>query len=364
VPAVVDTPRGLQNDVMAKMPLSPMLAQCLVGLCALKWDANAVDVTIGDMVRDEASETTRDVDVTVTVDAPDGVHAFKGYEVKHLKAPLDQSDIDGLAGKLNDMPSVTHRAIVSTSGYAAPAIKKAAAKGIDLFEIKEWTKPLEEQFPHLAPMVGAPAETIKGRSGFLQWSFPSTRFWLGCTGAPQFEISYDTKLYSADGNEHAVFGNFSAFTDAMTLRSTDTLFTLEQARSRIGPLVEFHSPDAPEMPKPEPEWPYAHTLDVASDDVYLLVEDKPYRIDTLTIYGHLRWRFEPMRYYIMEKIPTGEPFAGALIGQSGVPGQMHAVILSAKDRTMDIRFVQLEDKHLNAIRRLKLILPEDDSAAD
>ena len=38
-----------------KLPLSPMLVQYLVGLCALKWDAGAVevDVTLGDMVPDE-----------------------------------------------------------------------------------------------------------------------------------------------------------------------------------------------------------------------------------------------------------------------------------------------------------------------
>ena len=49
-----------------KLPLSPMLVQYLVGLCALRWNADAVDidVTLGDMVPDEASGTKRDVDVT------------------------------------------------------------------------------------------------------------------------------------------------------------------------------------------------------------------------------------------------------------------------------------------------------------
>jgi hypothetical protein len=90
-----------------KLPLSPMLVQYLVGLCALKWNANAVnvDVTLGDMVPDDASGTKRDVDVTVTADTPDGVYAFKGYEVKHWSSPLDVADVEALALKLKDMPS-------------------------------------------------------------------------------------------------------------------------------------------------------------------------------------------------------------------------------------------------------------------
>jgi Restriction endonuclease len=132
-----------------KMPLSPMLVQYLVGLCALKWDAKAVnvEVTLGDMVPDQASGTRRDVDVTVTVDTPDGLYAFKGYEVKHWSSPLDVADVEALATKLKDMPSVTHGAIVSTSGFTRPAIKKAEHHEVDLYAIKPWTKPLARSSP-------------------------------------------------------------------------------------------------------------------------------------------------------------------------------------------------------------------------
>ena len=52
--------------------LAPMLVQYLVGLCCLRWDPSAVDLTIGDMVRDAAADKDRDVDVTVTVAEADG----------------------------------------------------------------------------------------------------------------------------------------------------------------------------------------------------------------------------------------------------------------------------------------------------
>ena len=137
-------------SVMSKYPLSPMLVQYLVGLCCLKWDPNAVDVVIGDMVLDSAAGKLRDVDVTVTISEGGNVtHAFKAYEVKHEGAPLDVTIVEQLCLKLLDMPSVTHRAIVSASGFTSGAQSKAARHGVTLYGLRPWTRPLQEQFPAL-----------------------------------------------------------------------------------------------------------------------------------------------------------------------------------------------------------------------
>jgi hypothetical protein len=101
------------SQPMTSPPLSPMLVQYLVGLCCLRWDPDAVDVTIGDMVYDASAKKERDIDVTVIVSeggAPS--YAFKAYEVKRESEPLDVADVEQLCIKLMDMPSVTHRAIV------------------------------------------------------------------------------------------------------------------------------------------------------------------------------------------------------------------------------------------------------------
>lgn len=336
-----------------------MLVQYLVGLCALKWDANAVDVTVGAKVKDEAAEKARDVDITVTVDTPEGLYAFKGYEVKHEGSPLDVADVEGLTLKLNDMPSVTHRGIVSTSGFTDSAIKKAEAHGVDLYEIKEWTKPLEEQFPHLAPMAGAPAETIRSIRYLLVWLFPPTGFWMGAD-APEFTITNEDPLFDSGGQKHALYRDSKSFSEAMVLRSTGLLWRLEPARSLVAPLIEEIRSGATETR--EVEWPHTHTLDVASDEVYVRVEEQLHRVDTFTIYGSLKWEHRPMLYLVMEKVSTGEAFAGALIAVSDAPGQMWAFILSGQDRTYDVRQVQLARKHLNQITRLKLPLPDGDSS--
>ena len=191
-----------------KMPLSPMLVQYLVGLCALKWDPQAVNVILGDMVQDEASGSARDVDVTVTVDAPDGRYAFKSYEVKHEGTSLDVSEVEALVTKLNDMPSITHRAIVSTSGFSPTAIAKAAHHGIDLYAIKEWTRPLGQQFPSTAPGGRPPAETMRLLYPELIWLFPPSEIKLTTPGAPPFTVGPDGPLYGPNKEPHSVYRTF------------------------------------------------------------------------------------------------------------------------------------------------------------
>src|ERR1700757_2806544 len=45
----------------------------------------------------------------------------------------------------------------------------------------------------------------------------------------------------------------------------------------------------------------------------------------------------------------------------GIPGQMTAIIVPAQGRDLLVQDVQLEQKHLNSIKELKLVLPEDNS---
>ncbi|MBB5918209.1 hypothetical protein BJY24_007121 [Nocardia transvalensis] len=145
---------------MSKVPLTPMLVQYLTALCCLRRTPEAVKITIGEMVEDEAAESTRDVDVTVTISESGSVtDAFMAYEVKHEGPALDVAKVESLCLKVNDMPTITHRAIVSTSGFSATAQKKAARHGVDLYQLKEWTRPLQEQFP-LLEMTGTVLRTF------------------------------------------------------------------------------------------------------------------------------------------------------------------------------------------------------------
>jgi hypothetical protein len=123
----------------AKAPmLSHMVVQYVVGLCCLRGNPDAVQVELGALVLDDTSRTKRDVDVTVTARDENGeTWAFKGFEVKDEQSRLDITVVEQLCAKLNDMSSITHRAIVSTSGFTAPAKRKAESHGVELYTLEK-----------------------------------------------------------------------------------------------------------------------------------------------------------------------------------------------------------------------------------
>ena len=117
--------------------LTPMMIQYLVGLCCLRHDPDAVEITLGDMVYDHVAEKDRDVDITITFKDGNEVTAFKAAEVKKESQPLDVATIEQLCLKFIDMPQITHRSIFSTSGYTEAAKKKAKHYSVELYETAE-----------------------------------------------------------------------------------------------------------------------------------------------------------------------------------------------------------------------------------
>jgi ribosomal protein S18 acetylase RimI-like enzyme len=82
-------------------------------------------------------------------------------------------------------------------------------------------------------------------------------------------------------------------------------------------------------------------------------------MDLITINGYLQWQriSDKSLYYVIDQIPRGEAFAGALISMEKREGHMTALVFSPKTRDIGIHFVRLAEKHLNCIRRLKLEQP-------
>ncbi len=336
-----------------------MLVQYLVGLCALKWDADSVDVevTLGDMVPDEASGSSRDVDVTVKVNTADGVYGFKGYEVKHWGTALTVDDVDALVTKFNDMSAITHRAIVSSSDYSDTAIAKANYHGIELYQFKPWDKPLSDQFPDLTPMSSVPTDHIRTLALNLCW--PVQSFWLG-TNSPNFDIPSDGKLFGPDGKQHREYKTFNDFSEAMVLRSTGILIHSKPVLAKADPLIQAHRGADKSSQLDEPQWDFAHTLDTAGDEVYIIADDgKRYQINDLTISGQVRWEVQKVAYSVLERVPDGEVFAGAVVAASDVSGQMSAAIFPAQGRDLTVvPYFRLEKRHLNSLRQLRIAIGE------
>ena len=105
-----------------------------------------------------------------------------------------------------------------------------------------------------------------------------------------------------------------------------------------------------------PAWPHTHTLSGLTDDVYIRVSGELHQLTGVTISGALYWQrvLNGWDYYVMERVPGGEAFAGVLLTVGQQEGQMNCLVLSPHTRQVSIEFVQLGEQHLRAIRQLKL----------
>ncbi len=187
----------------------------LVGFLTIMSNPDDVEISLGDLVYDEAAEKARDVDITVTYKDEKGfLFAFKGIEVKRIGRPLDVAQVEQLAAKFRDMPAINHKAIVSASGFSKPAVKKAAAHGVELFTFAEWVN----------PMVGF--DHIK----FVPWATAQQNIYTFAS-APQVifnptdpipdeikrQLNEDSQLCDSRGNPHPAYKTILDLTDAMEI---------------------------------------------------------------------------------------------------------------------------------------------------
>ncbi len=337
--------------------LTPMLVQYLVGLCCLRHDPDAIDVTVGDMVMDDAAGKERDVDVTVTLTSNDGkVTAFKASEVKHEGKPLDVTVVEQLSLKLADMPKVTHKAIFSTSGYTDGACSKASSHGVELYTLKPWDRPISQNFPDF-PGVGTPGEFLTHtQSSLLYWVEPRTYF-VASGGPPSFTFTDETPVGAPTGKAHSTFALMLDYKNDLLMRSTGILCMKDPAATVLKTFPCVMN-EKSEGYLAGPAWPHTHTLDLTSDDAYLQLDElDPFKLDSVTISGHLQWRkrvIEP-EFMILERVDDNSTFAGAAVADYGVDdGRMFAMIFPEKGRELGIHRFQIPVKQRNMIRELKI----------
>jgi Restriction endonuclease len=311
---------------------------------------DAVQIELGDLVLDDVIGKERDVDVTVTIHADNGeAWALKAFEVKDEKKPLDVTVIEQLCGKLADMSSVTNRAIVSSSGFTNSAKRKAEQRGVELYTLENWTTPIDLDFPRFG-LKGLPEDAMPFSQRLLYWH--GAKLELVATAAGRrFSIEQTAPLFDSTGAVHPRYKTFEQYRNEILLRSTGILCTIEPATT-LATLPEFHSPTH----AVSPELPYAHTLEVSSDEVYFIVDDLV-KLERLTIIGILRWERSKERpdFRVMRRVSDGQPFAGALIAPGKREGQMFVFVIS-DGPAAGVHLVQLEERHLNMIRELSLKL--------
>ena len=173
---------------------------------------------------------------------------------------------------------------MSALKFTSGAQSKAARHRIALHELRPWTRPLQEQFPALT-MEGTAEE------------------------------------------------RFADYQNDLLLRSTEIRFPLEPAVTIWRTFPVPHT--APKGTVPSgPAWPYSHTLDVLSDDVYAETGKGVCRIDLITINGYLQWQRigDKSHYYVIDQIwrPLQLKFAGHNPGEFPIPDEITLVGTTGK----------------------------------
>jgi hypothetical protein len=345
------TPGTGQSDFM-----SPMLFQYVVALCCARRNPDAVDITVGDYVTDATTGAQRDVDVTVTLLEADGSRrAFRGYEVKREGSPLDVTEVEQLCMKFMDMPDVTHRAIVSASGYTANAKKKAKAHGVELFERKEWTRPVSELIPELDRM-GPPAEAFQVRTMGLIWS-ECSYYLIAPEGPGAFQWTAAQALFSQSGASHSVYTSVGSYFEALRLRSQGALWAIDPIQKHVTPAVVEQAER--QGTADTPPWEHTHTLDVERDGVYLRFEQEGLvQITAVHIYGHLQWQVRKRvpQFFVLENVDTREVFAGTAIAEGTAENAFMGLVFAPGSRDISVHpRIELSERQRSVIRQLKLL---------
>jgi hypothetical protein len=169
----------------------------LVGLLSQITNPENVEIELGSKVLDATAEELRDVDITVSARLPDGtLAAYAGREVKDEGRPLDVTTVEQLCMKLKDMPTITHRSIVSSSGYTKPARRKAKAHSVELLELRKWRSDGKLTMPHLHPRFETRFKTQE-----MRWqTLPEFNFYTNEQTDPS-ECPPDAVAILPDGRE-------------------------------------------------------------------------------------------------------------------------------------------------------------------
>lgn len=335
--------------------LTPMMVQYLVGLCCLRHNPDAVEITLGDMVYDEAAQKLRDVDVTILIKNEDGTKtAFKAAEVKKESHPLDVITVEQLCLKFLDMPQITHRSIFSASGYTGAAKLKAKHHSVDLYDFKPWVSRIEDDLPDFRGVDTPPEFLTRADTCLLHWVQYDVYLTVP-SGPESFQWVNGTPVFSNLGKVHNRYANLGEYIKAIIRRSADMLCTLPTIMERAKELIETTSLTSEYADGKLIN--HSHTMDVNTDDVYLKFDDGLHQVRSLTIYGLLQWRMRMRNpeFYILENVDTKEIFAGAAIVDYGEnDGRMFAMIFPEKGRQIGIHRFCIPEKHMNIIRNIKL----------
>jgi hypothetical protein len=342
--------------------VTPMHFQYLVGLCCLQRHPDAVEMTIGDRVRDSASESDRDVDVTIVVAEPSGERTgFMGYDAKMEKDPLCVDTVEQLCAKLNDMPGLTMRAIVSAKGFSKTAIRKAKKHGVKLFEFREWKESVKAGFPHTS-MEGSAAECMLFGQREFRWVESNQPAQINPDDATRIEyladIKNDMPLFQADGSPHPKYRTVKDYFDTFTIEISGRLSQRPEAQAVWMAPLAYPPDQRPDGPVGEP----VHFPNVRchiQEAIFFQTRKGLRAIEYIQFSAALQWYHKrvPVEFRALVDVESQQIYAGAGITSDPIHADvLMAVTLSADNAHLVMHPIRLTEKQKNFIHKLQVRL--------
>lgn len=299
----------------------------LVGMLSLITNPEDVEIELGSKVHDAASGTARDVDITIISRDPDGsVSAYAGVEVKDEGEPLGTQTVEQLIGKLNDMPTITRKAIVSSSGYTAPAKSKARYHGVELLTLREW-RAGERVYSFLSPNFSAAVEI--NLSGWLR----PPEVAVATDGGPAAGLPASTELLD-NGNKTTL----GEFIDRIVAQELSRMTHAGELRD----LAHGHGRHVQQQLLVKPPL----TVEVDGQCVRII----GFQIEG-DVFGIRERKTPAMKLLVNDE--TGDPHAACLVGIMPTNDLWGAVFTSADINPHMVK-IPVSDRNLGAITRLRL----------
>jgi len=303
----------------------------LVGILSRLTSPKDVEIELGSFVWDTASTTHRDVDITVTARNPDGsVATFKGIEVKAHGRKLGSEVVEQLAQKLNDMTSISHKGIVSASGFTRPAIRKAQYHGVDLYELKDWKPESDlEHFKHILSSTRK-SEGLWSKLDMIQLN-PSNP--LPSYILDELQFNPQTLITT---NSDAPTMEFNSWLDSIVKHSANQLINHPDAPQAIGVTRR----------------PVRLTASL-SEPISILCTTGKVTVTELRVEGEFEWQCTQMQseFKGLMKLGDKHPIAGCCVSDFG---DFLCSVALAEGRIIEFTTISLNDRNKNKISRLRL----------
>ena len=288
----------------------------VTGLLCVLTRREDISIVLGEKVFDEASESRRDVDIVI---ATADEHGLAGIEVKDEGRPLHVGLVEGICQKFADMPSITRRSIVSASGYTAPALRKAAAHGVQCLKIVRGKVPPFATID-LSHVMEIPVSYLEWREGPHVALQPNAQL----SEAQRSKICELTPIVPQFGNEPSDLRTLRDLLDRITANTTSEWPGPEVQRGNVAVNIDVEITDHP-------------ILALASGSV---------TVTDARVTGVVEWVTSiPTSSACYLTTPEGDPVAGAVLIQlrSGLGG------LAVGSSSQEVRLFDVP----NALRRAR-----------